>query len=55
MKHVDRYTVQELYKENYTISLDEYCRELDHTKDIINFQEFIEKRGLQYDLATRAN
>lgn len=57
MKHVNRYTVQEFYKEDYPISLDEYCRELEHTKDTINFREFIEnqKGKLQYDLATRSN
>lgn len=55
MKHVDRYSVQEFYKENYPISLDEYCKETEQTKGTIDFREFIEKRGLQYDLATRAN
>lgn len=40
---------------NYPISLDEYCKEIEHTKDTVDFREFIEKQGFQYDIATRAN
>lgn len=40
---------------NYPISLDEYCKEIEHTKDTADFREFIEKQGFQYDIATKAN
>lgn len=55
MKRVNSYNIQKFYKENYPISLDEYCKEIEQTKGTIDFREFIEERGLQYDLATRAN
>lgn len=40
---------------NCPMSLDEYCKELEHTKYTIDFREFIEMKGFQYDIATRAN
>lgn len=61
MKHTDKNTfnsVQEFFFINHPISLDEYCKESEHTEhaaDIINFRKFVEKKGFQYDIATRGN
>lgn len=57
MKHIDR-CVQEFFFINNPISLDEYCKEskhAEHAADIINFRKFVEKKGFQYDIATRGN
>lgn len=61
MKHTDKTSfssMQELlaYKESCPISLEEYCRDLDYSKeDTINFEEWAKKEGFAYDNATKAN
>jgi len=47
--------VKRCYEQNRPFSLDEYCRALEDTIEISDFRKFIEKKGLQHDLATRVN